>query len=155
MKYNELKAQTPKIKKRLGRGIAAGQGKTAGRGTKGQKSRTGASRNPGFSGGQNPIMQALPKLPGFKSKRQKPVLVYTSDLNLFKGSTVNATSLKNEGFIENEYTLIKLVVRRGDLTKKLNIELPMASKSSIEQIKKAGGTFKTVDRLQHPPKLKK
>ena len=61
MKYNELEIRPKKLAKRVGRGISAGQGKTAGRGTKGQKSRTGYRKNPGFEGGQNPLMQALPK----------------------------------------------------------------------------------------------
>ena len=68
MKYNELSPVAGKSRKRVGRGIAAGQGKTAGRGTKGQGARTGSSKRPGFEGGQNPLMQRLPKLAGFKSK---------------------------------------------------------------------------------------
>ncbi len=64
MKFNELNMTAKKSKKRVGRGIAAGHGKTAGRGTKGQNARTGGVR-PGFEGGQNPLMQRFPKLRGF------------------------------------------------------------------------------------------
>ncbi len=69
MKFNELTTTHKKSPKRVGRGIAAGQGKTAGRGTKGYGARTGSKARPGFAGGQNPIMQALPKLPGFRSHK--------------------------------------------------------------------------------------
>jgi len=78
MKYHELKLNKNKKGNRVGRGIAAGQGKTAGRGTKGQGSRTGSSAKPGFAGGSNPLMQKLPKLPGFKSHRTPPEVVYTA-----------------------------------------------------------------------------
>ena len=80
MKYNELQITANKDKKRVGRGIAAGQGKTAGRGTKGQRSRTGSGRKPGFEGGQNPLMQRLPKMRGFRSFRTAASNVYTDQL---------------------------------------------------------------------------
>ena len=83
MKYNELRINQTETAKRVGRGIAAGQGKTAGRGTKGQEARTGSSNAPGFAGGQNPLMQRLPKLPGFRSHQSKPKLVYTGQLDQF------------------------------------------------------------------------
>ena len=69
MKYNELQATANKTRKRVGRGIAAGQGKTAGRGTKGQNSRTGKKLRATFQGGQNPLVSAAPKKRGFKSHR--------------------------------------------------------------------------------------
>src|ERR1700743_555079 len=81
MKYNDLSATPSKSRKRVGRGIAAGQGKTAGRGTKGYGARTGSKKKPGFVGGQNPLMQALPKLPGFTSKRTPAENVFTDQLN--------------------------------------------------------------------------
>src|ERR1700729_1181738 len=93
MKYHQLQTAKTKTAKRVGRGIAAGQGKTAGRGTKGQKSRTGSSAKPGFAGGQNPLMQQLPKLPGFKSHRVKAENVYTGQLDQFAGKTVAPTVL--------------------------------------------------------------
>ena len=71
MKFNELQTQRAKTGKRVGRGIAAGQGKTAGRGTKGQMSRTGSKKKPGFEGGQSPLMIRLPKLHGFRSMKTK------------------------------------------------------------------------------------
>ncbi len=99
MKYHELAVKKHRAAKRVGRGIAAGQGKTAGRGTKGQKARTGWSLRPGFAGGQNPLMQQLPKLPGFRSIHAKSANVYTSQLNSLKESVVTAESLAKAGFI--------------------------------------------------------
>jgi len=69
MKYNELNISKDKNARRVGRGISAGRGKTAGRGTKGQKARAGSRRKPGFEGGQNPLMNRIPKLRGFKQFR--------------------------------------------------------------------------------------
>ena len=76
MKYNELQAAANKDRKRVGRGIAAGQGKTAGRGTKGQGARTGKKHSHGFMGGQGALMQRLPKAKGFKSLRAPAQVVY-------------------------------------------------------------------------------
>ena len=82
MKYNDLEVTKNTRPSRKGRGIAAGQGKTAGRGTKGQKSRAGHHKMPaGFMGGQRALMQAVPKLKGFKSIHPKAEVVYTDRLN--------------------------------------------------------------------------
>ena len=82
MKYNELTVAKNQDRKRVGRGISAGQGKTAGRGTKGQKSRTGHHKLPAtFMGGQRAMMQAVPKMKGFKSIHAKAQVVYTDALN--------------------------------------------------------------------------
>src|ERR1700754_1796679 len=101
MKYNELSVDATKSRKRVGRGIAAGQGKTAGRGTKGQKSRTGSSKNPGFTGGQNPLMQALPKLPGFRSLQTKAENVYTGQLDKLAAKTIDNEALAKAGLVSN------------------------------------------------------
>src|SRR5262245_3413345 len=101
MKYNELTISKNKSGKRVGRGIAAGQGKTAGRGTKGQMARTGSHKRPGFEGGQNPLMQRLPKLPGFKSKRERAEVVYSGQLEAFGGKTVDSTVLAEAGLISS------------------------------------------------------
>lgn len=138
MKYHELVTPSKKSSKRVGRGISAGQGKTAGRGTKGQKSRTGSSRRPGFEGGQNPIMQRTPKLHGFKSLKPKADVVYTGQLNNLSG-TIDPNKLVEAGLATNVHN-VKLIVK-GELTKKLTVKLPAASKTAIEMIQKAGGTF--------------
>lgn len=149
MKYHELKVVKPKSAKRVGRGIAAGQGKTAGRGTKGQGSRTGSSKKPGFAGGSNPLMQKLPKLPGFRSHREKVANVYTGQLEQFAGKTVDANLLAEAGLISNPYVTVKLIVK-GDLTKKVTVKLPRASESAIAAVQKSGGTFEKTERLSRP-----
>jgi large subunit ribosomal protein L15 len=149
MKYHELQTNPVRKPKRVGRGIAAGQGKTAGRGTKGQKARTGASQRPGFAGGSNPLMQQLPKLPGFRSHHIKAENVYTGQLEQFAGKTVNATTLAEAKLISNPYVRVKLIVK-GELTKKVTVELPAASESAIALIQQAGGTFNKADRLSRP-----
>ncbi len=153
MKVNELQINKHKRTKRLGRGIASGRGKTAGRGTKGQKSRTGSRKRPGFAGGQNPLMQQLPKLPGFKSYRKKPAIVFTGQLSTVKSSIINAESLTKASLISNPYQNIKLL-SRGELNKSFKVELPSASSKAIEQIEKAGGSFKKIERISRPAKTK-
>src|ERR1700722_20231194 len=103
MKFNELKTASNHQARRVGRGIAAGQGKTAGRGTKGQMSRTGSHKRPGFEGGQNPLMQRLPKLHGFRSLSTRAEVVYTSQLEQFSGQTVTASTLAEAGLISNAF----------------------------------------------------
>jgi large subunit ribosomal protein L15 len=146
MKYHELQTTKPKATKRVGRGIASGRGKTAGRGTKGQKSRTGYSAKPGFAGGSNPLMQQLPKLPGFRSHHPKAETVYTGQLESF-GGIVDATKLAEAGLISNPYVSVKLLVK-GDLKKKVSVKLPFASANAVAAIEAAGGSFEKVARLQ-------
>jgi large subunit ribosomal protein L15 len=148
MKYNDLSATVTKSRKRVGRGIAAGQGKTAGRGTKGQGARTGSSKKPGFEGGQNPLMQRLPKLHGFKSHRVPAENVFTDQLNDL-GATVNTQILAEKGLISNQFVRVKLL-NRGELTKKVTVELQAASGSAVEAVQTAGGEFKKVARTMRP-----
>lgn len=143
MKYNELNVIANKSRKRVGRGIAAGQGKTAGRGTKGQKARTGHSKMPaGFMGGQRAIMQAIPKLKGFKSLHAKAQVVYTDALDTLSGKVDNF-ALADANLIANPYASVK-VITRGEIKNKIELETQFASKTAIEAIKKAGGSFKKV-----------
>ena len=149
MKYNELNVNSNTRPSRKGRGIAAGQGKTAGRGTKGQKSRSGHNKMPaGFMGGQRAIMQAVPKLKGFKSFHPKAEVVYTDRLNELSGKVDNLKLAEAE-LISSPYVKVK-VISRGELKSKIELETQFASKSAIEAIKKAGGTFKQVAILQKP-----
>lgn len=149
MKFHELSITKSRAKTRVGRGIAAGRGKTAGRGTKGQGARTGSKAKPGFAGGSNPLMQKLPKLPGFKSKRTPAENVYTGQLEQFSGKTVDATVLAEAGLISNPYVSVK-VIAKGELTKKVTIKLPLISQSALEAVQKAGGSFEKTARLQRP-----
>ena len=149
MKYNELLIARNKTSKRVGRGIASGRGKTAGRGTKGQGSRTGYSKNPGFEGGQNPLMQLLPKLPGFKSKRPKATIIYTGQLQQFAGKTVDAELLSKHGLVPSPYDTIKLL-NKGELTKQVTVKLQAASEGAVAIVQQAGGTFESMPRAQRP-----
>lgn len=143
MKYNDLEVNRNTRPTRFGRGISAGKGKTAGRGTKGQKARTGHRKMPaGFMGGQRAIMQAIPKLKGFKSLHDKAAVVYTDRLNDLTGKIDNFV-LADKGLIENPYTKVK-IISRGELTAKIDLETQFASKTAVEAIKKAGGSFKKV-----------
>src|SRR5665213_2165832 len=101
MKYNDLTISPHATTKRVGRGIASGKGKTAGRGTKGQGSRTGFSKRPGFEGGQNPLMQLLPKLRGFNSLRIKSETIHTGQLEQYASKTVDTALLSENGHISN------------------------------------------------------
>lgn len=152
MKYNELQVSSNKKAVRVGRGIAAGKGKTAGRGTKGQRSRTGSGRKPGFEGGQTPLMQRLPKMPGFRSIRPKAENVYTGQLDAIKG-TVDNFSLAEAGIVSSPYTRVKLITK-GDVTKKVTVKLQAASETAIAAIQKAGGTFDAVPRISRAKKEK-
>ena len=151
MKYNDLTVNKNARPSRKGRGISAGQGKTAGRGTKGQKSRTGHRKMPaGFMGGQRAIMQAVPKLKGFKSIHEKAEIVYTDRLNELSGNVDNYL-LAEKDLISSPYAKVK-VISRGELTAKINLETQFASKSAVEAIKKAGGSFKKVAVLKREKK---
>jgi large subunit ribosomal protein L15 len=154
MKFNELQADKNKSAKRVGRGIAAGQGKTAGRGTKGQMSRTGSSRRPGFEGGQNPLMQRLPKLPGFKSKRTRAEIVYTGQLDAFGGKTADPDAFAKAGLITNPYVKVK-VISKGEITKKVTVKAQAISASALEAVQKAGGTFEKIVANARPASQKK
>jgi len=145
MKYNDLNVESNRNKRRVGRGIAAGQGKTAGRGTKGQNSRTGKGRRPGFEGGQNPLMQRLPKLPGFTSIRPKAEVLYTNQLDTFKGKVDNFT-VAEAGFTTSPYVRVKLI-QKGPVTKKVEVFLQAASENAIADVQKAGGSFKVTPRV--------
>lgn len=151
MKYNDLVVEKNTRPARKGRGISAGQGKTAGRGTKGQKARTGHRKMPaGFMGGQRAIMQAVPKLKGFKSIHPKAEVVYTDRLNELKGKVDNY-KLAEASMISSPFVKVK-VITRGELTSKVDLETQFASASAIEAIKKAGGSFKKVEILKRPEK---
>ena len=143
MKYNELTITANKNKKRVGRGIAAGQGKTAGRGTKGQGSRTGKKLAANFMGGQRSLVTAVPKHRGFKTLRTPAQVVYLDRLNDFKGKTVDNMSLFEAGYIATPFHTVK-VIARGELTAKVTLKVQAASKSVQEAIAKAGGTFEKV-----------
>ena len=142
MKYNELQVAANRDRKRVGRGISAGGGKTAGRGTKGQNARTGKKLHPMFQGGQNGIVSAVPKGRGFKSLRTPAQVVYLDRLNGLKG-TVDNFALYEAGLVATPFHTVKVILR-GELTAKVSLKTQGASKSVITAITKAGGTFEKV-----------
>jgi len=139
-KYNELDIAANRSRKRVGRGISAGGGKTAGRGTKGQGARTGKKLNATFQGGQRTLVRAVPKARGFKSMRTPAQVVYLDALNALKGKTVDNFTLFEEGYIASPFHTVK-VIARGELTEKVTLHVAGASKSVVDAIVKAGGAF--------------
>ncbi len=153
MKFNELNLEPNKKVKRVGRGIAAGGGKTAGRGTKGQGARTGKKKRSIFQGGSRSLVTAVPKARGFKSHRKQAQVVYLDTLNEFKDKEVDNLFLFEQGYIKTPYEKVK-VITRGKLTVPLTLKVQACSKSSEEAIKKAGGNFLKTE-LPKQPKTRK
>lgn len=143
MKYNELQVAANRDRKRVGRGISAGGGKTAGRGTKGQGARTGKKLHAMFQGGQRPLAQAIPKNRGFKSLKTPAQIVYADHLNAFKGRLADNFTLFEAGLIATPFHKVKIIAR-GELTEKVDLKVQAASASVQEAIKKAGGTFEKI-----------
>lgn len=139
MKYNELNATKNASKKRVGRGISAGGGKTAGRGTKGQKARTGKKLRPTFAGGQRELVKAVPKKKGFKSLRVPAQVVYSDQLDELSG-TIDNHALYEAGLIATPYHAVK-VIARGETKSKATVEIAAMSKSVQKQLEDNGGKF--------------
>jgi large subunit ribosomal protein L15 len=129
-----------KSRKRLGRGPGSGQGKTAGRGSKGQHSRSGSSISPIFEGGQMPLVRRIPKR-GFHNRFARSVVaVNVGDLErrFDAGAEVNGAALKACNLARGQYELLK-ILGDGELTKSLKISAHQFSRSALEKIQKAGG----------------
>ncbi len=128
-------------RKRVGRGTSSGTGKTAGRGQKGQKSRSGGLPRVGFEGGQMPLSRRLPKR-GFKNIFAKTVaIVNVEDLNCFDGSNpVDVVALRAAGLVRGQFDAVK-ILGCGDLNVKLNVIVDAVSASAREKIEKAGGSI--------------
>src|SRR6059058_5327931 len=110
MKIHELTIESSPGKKRIGRGIGSGMGKTSGRGTKGQNSRTGGGVRPGFEGGQNPLAKRLPKKRGFQPLNKTIYATINLDrLNELKGATVSNQTLFEAKIISNAHTAVKVL----------------------------------------------
>lgn len=131
--------------KRIGRGPGSGNGKTAGKGHKGQKARAGRGMRPGFEGGQMPLQRRLPKR-GFNNIFASEIaIVNVSDLEkkFNDGDTVDAAALKASGLIKKELDGIK-VLANGELTKKLNVKVNAYSEAAKAKIEAAGGKAEVV-----------
>ena len=138
---NELKpvSGARHSKKRLGRGIGSGQGKTAGKGTKGQNARSGGGVRPGFEGGQLPLFQRLPKRGFHNFTKVEYAIVNVSELNKFRaGSTVTIDTLIENGLVKDVKDGVK-ILGNGELTKKLTVKANKFSESAKKAIEALGG----------------
>jgi large subunit ribosomal protein L15 len=127
-----------KAKKRCGRGIGSGIGKTGGRGHKGQKSRSGGSVRPGFEGGQMPLKQRLPKF-GFTSRKSLVrAEVRLHELNLIKGDVVDIHALKDAGLITRNIVAVKVMLS-GEITRPITLRGIAVTKGAQAAIEAAGG----------------
>jgi large subunit ribosomal protein L15 len=128
---------------RRGRGHGSGNGKTAGKGHKGQKARSGAPR-PGFEGGQMPLYRRIPKR-GFTCRNSKEIVAINLEvLERFEdGATVSVDTLVETGIVKNPRDGVK-ILGRGELTKKLNVQVNAYSASAIEKIEALGGTAEVI-----------
>ena len=146
MKLNELKnVEGAKVEGyRKGRGMGSGNGKNCGTGNKGQKSRSGGVKAPGFEGGQTPLYRRLPKF-GFTNNAHKEyAIVNVSSLNKFaEGTEVTPTLLVESGLVKKEYDGIK-ILGNGELTVKLTVKANKFSKSAKEAIEKVGGVAEEI-----------
>lgn len=128
-------------RKRVGRGPASGNGKTAGRGMNGQKSRAGGGKGAGFEGGQTPLARRLPKLPGFRNFNRVeyvPVNVSRLDAKFNAGDLVDADTLYAAGIIKNTTDPIK-ILGDGEITKALTVRVDKVSASAKAKIEAVGG----------------
>jgi len=137
MKLENLFGNINKDTKRVGRGIGSGKGKTAGRGTKGQLSRTGKKLRPGFEGGQLPLVQRVPKRPGFKALTAKAITLPLDKFNYLKaGTKVTVDLLVKEGLIANPRTKYKVVASK-QYTNSLVFEVESITAGAAKQAKPA------------------
>ncbi|MEX0590791.1 MAG: 50S ribosomal protein L15 [Xanthobacteraceae bacterium] len=158
MKLNQLAGRegSRKNRMRVGRGIGSGKGKTAGRGTKGQKSRTGVAIK-GFEGGQMPLHRRLPKR-GFNNifaRKLNEVNLGRVQIAIDKGSLsasapINAEALVKAGVLRRAHDGVRLL-GKGEIKGKLNFEVDGASKSAVAAVEKAGGTVKVLREKKPEP----
>ena len=146
MKLDELRPApgSKTVRRRVGRGIGSGLGKTSGKGHKGQNARSGGGVRPGFEGGQMPLFRRIPKR-GFNNRNSKVYTEVTLSMleNLENGTEVTAESLRELGLIKKINDGI-VVLGNGDLTKKLNVKAARVTKTAEEKITAAGGKVEVV-----------
>jgi large subunit ribosomal protein L15 len=146
MKLHELQPAegSRKERKRVGRGIGSGNGKTAARGHKGQNARSGGGVRPGFEGGQNPLYRRLPKR-GFNNPfRKEFAVINIEELNSFAaGTEVTPEVLLEKGIVKNPLGGIK-VLGNGEITVQLTVKANKFSQSAVEKIQAAGGKTEVI-----------
>ncbi|QSX06008.1 50S ribosomal protein L15 [Sedimentibacter sp. zth1] len=146
MKLHELKPNpgSNKNRKRLGRGTASGQGKTAGRGQDGQNSRSGGGVRPGFEGGQMPLYRRLPKRGFTNIFATRYAEINVEVLNRFEdGAEITPELLKETGILKKQLDGVK-VLGNGEIIKKLTVKANKFSKSAVEKIEAAGGKVEVI-----------
>ena len=130
--------------KRKGRGPGSGNGKTGGRGHKGQKARSGGGVRPGFEGGQMPLVRRLPKRGFTNIFATSYATINVSDLNVFDdGATVGLDELINQGLVKKTYDGVK-ILGNGEITKKITVRASAFSQSAKEKLEAAGGTAEVI-----------
>lgn len=148
MKLHDLKPApgANKDRKRVGRGVGSGSGKTAGRGTKGQLSRSGGRTRPGFEGGQNPIYRRMPYKRGFKNpfKKQFETINIRKIVELELESPVTPESLHERGVTRDVDTPVK-ILGSGDIETAITVRAHAFTKSAREKIEAAGGTAEVIE----------
>lgn len=154
MRLNTLSPAAGSVqeKKRVGRGIGSGFGKTAGRGHKGQKSRTGGGVRPGFEGGQMPLQKRLPKYGFYSRIGSSTAEVRTAELNKIAGEVVNLESLEKANIIDRNTKRAKIMLS-GDVTRAVTVEGVRVTKGAKAAIEAAGG--KVIEMPADAPKGKK
>lgn len=146
MKLHELKpsAGSRKVRNRVGRGAATGNGKTSGRGQKGQKARSGGGVRPGFEGGQLPLFRRIPKRGFTNINRKEYAIVNLDQLNKFEdGTEVTPELLIESGVVKSEKSSIK-VLGNGSLEKKLTVKAHKFSASAKDAIEAKGGAHEVI-----------
>lgn len=146
MKLYELSPAPGSVKDsfRKGRGAGSGNGKTAGKGHKGQNARSGGGVRPGFEGGQLPLYRKLPKRGFYNRFATVYSIVNVEALNAFEdGAVVDLEALTEKGIIRKEYDGLK-VLGRGEITKKLTVKAKIFSASAKEKIEAAGGKVEVI-----------
>jgi large subunit ribosomal protein L15 len=142
MELNTLRPAlgSTKNRKRIGRGIGSGHGKTATKGHKGQKARSGGSVKPGFEGGQMPLQRRLPKR-GFRPlERNEYIVINLSQLDIFEaGSCVDREAMDAKGLLKKSLLPVK-VLANGDISKALKVKADKFSKAAVDKITAAGGS---------------
>lgn len=147
MKMHELSPAfgSTKEAKRIGRGHGSGNGKTAGKGHKGQKARSGGSIRPGFEGGQMPLQRRVPKR-GFNNIFRKKIVALNLkqlETKFDNGAVVDVDALRNAGLVKNSFDGVK-ILGNGELTKSLTVKVDGFSAAAKEAIEKAGGKAEVI-----------
>ncbi|HSX15054.1 MAG TPA: 50S ribosomal protein L15 [Candidatus Saccharimonadales bacterium] len=150
MKPHELAASAHKSRKRVGRGISSGHGKTAGRGTKGQNSRSGGGVRLGFEGGQNPLAKRLPKKRGFTSiNRIDYQEVNLNQLDSVKGTQITPDTLAQAKLVKSSTKPVK-ILGDGKIERKLSFKVQAMTIQAKAKVEAAGGTIELLSSTTKP-----